>query len=93
MPAMPKRPLSEPGTVAVPTLQRATKRRRLACGSSSDGASSWEPEALASCLKRAKAARQANHASPADQSSETEAISAHRPAQRQDLWRKKVTVS
>ena len=47
------------------------------CGSSSDGGSNWEPEAPASCLKRAKAARQAKHASPAVQSLKAAAASAH----------------
>ena len=55
------------------------------CGSSSDGGSNWEPEPPAFCLKRAKAARQAKHASPAIQSFKAAAASMHRTAQRKKV--------
>ena len=93
MPALPEGPSSKRRASAVTGLQRAAKQRRLMCGSSSDGASNWEPGAPPSCLKRAKAARQAKHASAALESSEASAISAHRTAQRQYLRRKKVTMT
>ena len=92
MPAMPEGTQSEPRAVAVTAPQRAAKRRRLECGSSSDGASNWEPEAPGSCLKCAKAARRAVPALAALESSEAVAIAAHRTAQRQYLRRKKVIV-
>ena len=90
MPALPEGPLSKPNAIAVTALQRAAKRRRLVCGSSSDGASNWEAETPASYLKRAKAARQAKHALAALEGSEASSMSAHRTAQRQYLRRKKV---
>ncbi|CAK0733219.1 hypothetical protein CVIRNUC_000243 [Coccomyxa viridis] len=89
MPAMSEGSISEPRAVAVTALQRAAKRRRLVCGSSSDGSSIWEPETPATCLKRAKAARQAKLASPAVQSSEAAPLFSHRTVQRQNLRRKK----
>ena len=85
LPAMQEGPASKSATA----LQHATKRRRLACGSSSDGGSNWEPGAPAFCAQRAKAGRQAKRGLPAVQG----AVLRNRMAQRRYLRRKKVSRS